>query len=61
MSKFVVLGATGHIGSAVVQSLVEAGESAIAIAQSREHAHRIAAPAVEIRLVDAMVLIATEN
>ena len=54
MSRFVVLGATGHIGSAVVQSLVEAGESAIAIVRSREHAHRIAGPSVEIRIVDAM-------
>ncbi|KAA1176648.1 NAD-dependent epimerase/dehydratase family protein [Rhizobium tropici] len=54
MSSFVVLGATGHIGSAVIRTLIEAGGSAIAIAHSRESAQSIAGPAVEARVMDVM-------
>jgi len=61
MNRFVVLGATGHIGSVVVQTLIEAGASLIAVARSTEVARAFPGHAVETRVVDVMNTAALRN
>lgn len=49
---FIVLGASGNVGSAVVESLLSAGEKVIAVTHNRENAMKLEQPDVEVAAVD---------
>jgi uncharacterized protein YbjT (DUF2867 family) len=49
---YAILGATGHVGSAVVDALLEAGEPVVALTHSAEHGHELRRRGAEIAIVD---------
>lgn len=50
--KFLVTGATGYVGSRVIQSLIASGHEAVGLVRSVEVADRIRAPGIEAVLGD---------
>lgn len=48
----VVLGATGHVGSAVLKKLIEAGEQVLAITHSPDHGSDLRSLGAEVALAD---------
>jgi uncharacterized protein YbjT (DUF2867 family) len=51
---YAILGATGHVGSAVVDALLEAGEPVLALVHSAEHGGGLKRKGAEIAVVDVL-------
>ncbi|MET3663765.1 NmrA family NAD(P)-binding protein [Caulobacter sp. 1776] len=51
---YAILGATGHVGSAVVDTLLEAGEPVLALVHSADHAGALLRRGAEVAIVDVL-------
>lgn len=51
---YAILGSTGHVGSAVVDALLEAGEPVLALVHSAEHGEGLKRKGAEIAVVDVL-------